>query len=292
MEERDYKNQRTGLIIVSVLLFLALVGIVILLIRNGNIRDEAEQAQTQVALTNTQLQERTAELQARDTTIQTLRTETAELETKLNEELEARSNRIARANRRADMNEQEADSLRIRTDTLEQEVQAWQESYEKVTRELETARGQIATLQQLEETVADSISEIRDLKAYNIYPLTKWNRWLWADRFNVDKAKRVDEIHVAMEVGGNVFSPLGERDVYLVIRDPQGEIVSPGDQEFINQETGSPMAYTAQSQIDFALEPVPVNFVIEEVEDLEPGVYQLEVYIDGRLARSSTMQLE
>lgn len=292
MDEQSYKNQRTGLIVVSILLFLSLVGNVILLIRNGNIRDEREQALTQVGVTTSQLEERTAELQTMENTIQTLRSERAELETKLNEELESRSRRIRRANNRADRLEQNLDSLQQVNNELDTMLQNVKNDYERVTQELQTARDQIATLQQLEETVADSISEIRDLQAYNITPLTKWNRWLCADRYNVDKARRVDEIHVDFEVGGNVFSPQGTREVYLVVRNPQGEIISPSEEQFNNQETGAPMSYTAKTEIDFALEPVPVDFVVEDIEDLEPGVYQLEVFIDGRMVRSSTLQLE
>jgi hypothetical protein len=54
--------------------------------------------------------------------------------------------------------------------------------------ELDLSRNLLEEGHEFQAALADSISAARPLRAYNINTLTKWDRWLCADRYNVDRA--------------------------------------------------------------------------------------------------------
>jgi DNA gyrase/topoisomerase IV subunit A len=292
MEERNIQNQRTGLIVVSALLALSLIGNVILLVRNSRLSNERDQALAQVEVTATQWEQQGRELQQLQDELQTLRTQRAELETDLTAELEDRDTRVAQLNRRIRTLEGNVQNLRQENENLHQALNNIEADYQTARNELEWTRTQLQDREATGEAMADSIARARPLRAYNIFPLTYWDRWIFADQYNVTRARRVDETHVSFEVAGTVFSPQGPRDVYLVMIDPEGQVMNNQGQVFEIQETGEQMAYTRQQQINFSDDPISVNFVVEHDQRLQPGDYQLQVYIDGRLSRTSTMTLE
>lgn len=291
MEDRDIKNQRTGLIVVSVLLILSVIGNVILLVRSNRLANEKDRALAQVEATTVQWQQQSEELKTMDSNLQQLRAERAELETELNAEIQRRDERLAQLNRNVAGMDRNRQGLIQENDSLQQLLTDLEANYQSTQNELEETRNQLKERRQVGEVQGDSISMARPLRAYNINTLTKWNRWLWADRYNVDRARRVDETYITFEVAGTIFSPQGTRVVTLVVKDPAGKVLMGNGQEFETHETGESMPYTRQKQIDFTSDPVTVDFVVDHEEKLESGDYQLEVYIDGRLARTSSMSL-
>lgn len=288
----DERNQRTALYVVSGLLVLAIIGVVILWVRNSRLAEQRDQALAQAGTTVTQLEQRDRDAQELQSTIQQLRSERAELETQLNEEIQQREQRLQQSQRRVAGMQGNLEDLREQNQDLQDQLLTMESNYQSALEELEQARGQLQTQETIGVAVSDSIAMARPLQVYNIFPLNKWNRWIFSDQYHVERARRVDETHIFFEVAGTVFSPQGEREVHFVMRDPYGEVINREGQEFDNQEIGAPEAYTRQTTVNFTTEPIPVSFIIEHQERLEPGVYQLEVFIDGRLARTATMNLE
>ena len=292
MEDRKMRNQRTALIVVSILLILSVVGNVVLMFRSSRLADERDVARGEVTISKQRIAELTAETQAQQATIQALRTEKAELEAQLTAELEGRDARVAQLTRQVASLTRQVRNLEEEVENREDLVRTLQADNVELHEELELARSMLEEGHELQAALADSISAARPLRAYHINTLTKWDRWLCPDRYNVDRARRVDETHITFEVAGTVFSPEGNREVHLVMLTPEGEVINQPGQTFTNRETGEQQPYTQMRTINYAREPERLSFTIAHDERLASGVYQMQVFIDGRLARRGTMRLE
>jgi hypothetical protein len=286
------RNQRTALIVVSILLILSVVGNVVLMFRSSRLADERDVARGEVTVGTQRIAELTAETQAQEATIQTLRREKAELETQLTAELEGRDARVAQLSRQVSSLTRETTALREEVANRDELLLTLQAENVELKDELDLSRNLLEEGHEFQAALADSISAARPLRAYNINTLTKWDRWLCADRYNVDRARRVDETQVTFEVAGTVFSREGAREVHLVMVTPEGEVINQPGQTFTNRETGEQEAYTQMRTINYAREPERISFTVQHDERLAPGVYQMQVFIDGRLARMGTMRLE
>ena len=141
-------------------------------------------------------------------------------------------------------------------------------------------RDRINLLEDEISALKESIEQSRGLNAYNIVPITKWDRWICADRYNVDIARRVDQILVTLEIDGSPFSKPGKRSVYLNLIDPEGNLMYP-------QGDGFP--YTQKTEISYDGKYVPVEFTIDNPSRLYPGEYTIQVYIDKELVREIRM---
>lgn len=185
---------------------------------------------------------------------------------------------------------------------LQEQIEAFmemKEDYEKIHTQYTQLLGEYEYLDHKHNKVrkaysnlADSIEKSRQLQVFHISPMTKWERWLWADRYHIDRASRVDQTTIRFEVAGNLFVPHGSRTIYLSMIDPQGSIMYPTGDTFVEKETNEPVSFTAKQEAIFTGAPVPMRFTVQHPDRLTPGEYMIQVYIDGALVRSEPMTLQ
>jgi hypothetical protein len=207
------------------------------------------------------------------------------------EEIRSRDARISGLSARA----AEVTRLRQQIDEfklMQTDYEMLQEQHTGLVAEHEVLNDQFNVLSDQFTMLQDSVNVSRGLHVYNISPLTKWERWLWADRYNVSRARRVDETYVSFEVGGTPFTRPGNRTIYLNMLDPQGIIMYPGAETFRITATGEEVPFTLKKDVNYTGEYIPVNFSINHPERLAPGTYSIRVYIDGEFLRSKEIVFE
>ena len=166
---------------------------------------------------------------------------------------------------------------------VEVEHEKLQNRYDKLLAETLRKKDNIKELSEQLKNLQDSINKSRFILAYNINPLTKWNRWLCADRYNVSIARRVNETYITFEIAGTPFTKQGKRVVYMRMLDPSGNLINPLGEEF---------KYTGMQEINYTGGYIPLNFLVEHPQKLVSGTYTIQIYIDKELVRESEIDLE
>jgi hypothetical protein len=274
------KAMRTGLITLGVLFLIALALMFIFLFRGGRLKRERQSLSHDRQIL---LDENLKVVEQRDLS----RQEAAELRAQMEQ---------AQSNYETELQNREAQIARLRARTHDiAELRQQIDEYEQLQRDYEELNNQHAQLlrdhEQLEaqstelsgeyRQVRQLINEARPLRVHNINTLTRWDRWLWADRYNVSRARRVDETQINFEISGSPFTDSGNRNVYVNMLDPEGNIM---------YSNGEDHHYTQMTEVEFTGDPIPVEFAIDHPERLDPGIYEIQVYIDDRLARTEKLE--
>ncbi len=296
MEERTQNPQRPGsamktwLIILGILLILALGTMIFYMVRGGNLKKEISNLEEQQTTLQEEKQQVVSERDELQQNVSDLESEMDKMKKEHKEKTKSQ--------------EEEIHALRIQVNgmsDLREKIEAYKEmesDYKDLQKEYEELVSARDSLENVNSDLAEKLATLRDsvemsggLKAYHISPLTKWERWLWADRYNVSRADRVDETTISFEIGGNIFTEGGTRTVYLNMIGPSGNVMYPSDETFELKQSGEEIPYTRKKEIEYTGEDIPVNFTVEHEESLQSGVYQIKVYIDGELKKASSLEL-
>lgn len=294
-EEKDQNRQKglqTWLIVVSAILLLSIIGNIIYMTRSGRLSNEKKELVTEKAALQTENVVLSETVEVKDSIIEEHK-EKLEL---LAEEHEAmvreKDARIAQLSRRATAAAKELEEQKEVNDELTGEMEALEHKIEELTNEIYLKKQEMDALAAAYELLQEQAREAEPLNVYNICVLTKWDRWLCADRYNVSRARRVDHTSIRFEVAGTTFSETGTKDIHLLLYNPDDELMYASPQVFTIAETGEESAYTQMREIEYDHEPVALEFDIIHPERLQTGSYKVEVYVDGTLSRTKEMLLE
>lgn len=289
---------KIGLIVVAALLLLSLIGNIIYMSRTGRLNDAKEDLKVQVENLQNQVAELGGIVESRDGVIEDLQKRlerTAEEHKALVQEKDVR---IAQLSRRAQANANDLKAQMEENELLSKAKEALRDEMEALSDALAQAVEERDALALAYEQLREQAGQAERMMAYNVFMLTKWDRWLFADRYNVSEARRVDQIFIHFEVDGSLFTEAGNKEVHLLLYDPRGELLFPSPSQFTMVETHDSDAalsqshYTIATQIDYRHKPVAVNFHIDHSERLSPGTYLAEIYIDGVLVRTHEKELK
>ncbi len=290
-QNKSNKPLRIGLIVLAVLLLLSLIFMIISMVRSGQLEAENESLESDKQILMEEYQNmKTQRDESREETAE-IKSQMERMRSDFEEELRSRNAQIAGLRARA----HEVIELRKQVEEfklMQVDFERLQEVHDSLLLDYEKLDDQYKVLTDQMQALQDSVDAVRGLSAYNIYPLTKWERWLWADRYNVSRARRVDQTDITFEIAGTPFAVTGTRTVYLNMLNPQGQVMYPSADTFIKTDTGEAIPYTQKQEIDFSGENVPVRFKVEHPENLEPGTYSIEVFVDGNLIRTKEINLE
>ncbi len=289
--DRQSNTQRIAIIILALLLLVSIIGNVIYMGRSSRLGDEKQQLlteRTQLQQLNSQLNET---IDARDADIQQLNTQISEMEEQHAATIADKDARIASLNRRANTRASELEAEQTAHKELKEQHQELTELFETLNKEYQDLHQEFTMLQQTHNQLLAKSQEAEGLNVYNICTLTKWERWICADRYNVTQARRVNTTFIGFEVDGSIFATAGNKNIHLIMYDPTGNVMYP-EQDIFDAEDGSQMSYTMMQQINYNHAPVGVEFTVIHPERLDPGSYQIEIYVDGKLSRSSEILLD
>ncbi len=295
------KNLQIGLIVVAAVLLLSIIGNIIYMTRAGRLADEKEQIVGENEVLQTEKTVLNEAIEVKDGIIEE-RNEKLELLAEEHEALEAliaeKDARIAQLHRRASASADDLEEQKELNKELNDKKEAFEQQIEELTDALYALEQEMDALAAAYERLEAKGEEAARMNAYNINVLTKWDRWLCADRYNVSRARRVDETLIGFEVDGSVFTDAGSKTIHMLMYDPHDNLMYPSDETFqaLDGEVGevlrSEAAYTEMREIEYAHEPVMLEFTILHKDRLQQGIYRVEVYIDGRLTRTKVVSLD
>ncbi len=293
MEKERPKNDtmKAISIVLGILLLLGLAGMTFYILRSGRLTEEKATLRSENQVLQANYQQVTAEKEQVEQKISDLREEKEQMQSGYEEQLRNRDVQVSGLRART----AEIVVLQSRIEELEQmlaDYENLQELHTALLVQNEELEGQIEILSERFQMLQDSVEASPGLRVYNIRALTRWDRWLWADRYNVSRARRVDETVVTFEIGGDHFTTPGNRTIYLNLVDPLGIIMYPSAETFVVNESGEPIPYTQMQEVNYTNDPIALEFSVQHPERLNPGTYRIMVYIDGELKRTREIVFE
>ncbi len=293
-EERKQRqgNLHIWLIVIAVVLLLSIIGNIIYMIRSGRMADENEMLATEVQSLQNENLILSETIEIKDGVIEEHQEALETLTEEHEEMIREKDSRIAYFSRRASASADELEEQKELNNDLGIRIEELEDMHQQVLAELNDLKEEKDALSNAYEQLTARAAEAEAMKVYNIFVLTKWDRFICADRYNVSRARRVDHTFVSFELDGTIFTPEGSKDVHVLLLNPVGEVMYPSAGTFTIEGTEEESAYTLARQIGYAHEPVHLEFDIEHEERLPAGSYTLEIYIDGVYARSKEFTLE
>lgn len=292
------KGLQIGLIVVAVILLLSIIGNIFYISRSGRLSDEKQQLKTEKEALQDEKKMLNETITVKDGVIEDKQNQLDALLEEHENMIREKDARIAQLSRRAAANANDLKAEQERNAKLKAEKDELDVKIEELTNEIYLLKQEMDALASAYEQLQEKAKQAEELKVYNVCALTKWDRWLCADRYNVSRARRVDFTFVSFEVDGTVFTEAGTKNIHLLLLNPQGELMYPSAGQFtVVEEAGGGVQlqdqpYTLMKQINFAHKPVAVAFELEHPERLSPGTYTANIYIDGRLSRTKEMILD
>lgn len=106
------------------------------------------------------------------------------------------------------------------------------------------------------------------------------------------RAERVKTIRTCVNVKENFMAQKGTRDIYVRLSLPDGTILLQSSEDLFNYG-GEMIAYSATRQFDFTGDQSQVCVFYKHTgEELKPGVYKVDVFIEGNRLSSASFELK
>ncbi|MFN5760949.1 MAG: hypothetical protein ACK43L_08535 [Sphingobacteriales bacterium] len=108
-------------------------------------------------------------------------------------------------------------------------------------------------------------------------------------------AKRADKLRISFELDENRVAPSGEKDIFVLVYDPAGTLISePGlnSGSFTTRQSGEKQ-YTNRILVNYEQgKSKNINFDLRQTEKYQPGNYKVEVFHNGFKIGESTVSLK
>ncbi len=286
------RNQRIGIIVLAVLLAVAIVGNIIYMNRSGKLSDEKDALITERTNLQQNINALNESLALKDEIIEEGKENIARLNEEHAEIVAEKDARIMNLGRRVTRSSNELAEVREENVLLHSEKEELQVQQEILNDEIFLLKQELDALASDHEQLLERVEKSKVLNVYNMCVMTKWERLICADRYNITKARRVDHTFINFEIDGSYFMEAGESLVHLVILDPQGRVLYAQPEYYQIEETGEIIEYTKMQRINYENQPVQVEFNIIHPERLEAGTYQIMAYVDGKLSRTEEIILD
>ncbi len=99
-----------------------------------------------------------------------------------------------------------------------------------------------------------------------------------------EKAKKVDKLRVSFDLDENMISPSGNKEVFIIIKGPDNNIISEqamGSGSFYTRE-GEQKTFTQKLDVNYTKnQRQTVSFDWKQEKNFETGIYTIEVYNNG-----------
>lgn len=286
------KTQQTVIIVLAAILLLSIIGNIIYMTRSSRLADEKEQVTSERESLQHENRVLNETIEVKEATIEEQTQELEELTEKHDSLMTEKDAVIARLNRQANATASDLEAQEELNAELNAQINELEMDKAAVRDELHETRQELEALQGRYQQLTEKTEQEEKLRVYNMCVMTKWDRWLLSDRYNISKARRVDHTAIHFEVDGSVFTETGHKEIFLVLTDPDRNIMYEGTEQFTIHETGEESGYTAMEEIEYTNEPVLVEFNVMHPESLDAGVYKANIYVEGELSRSKEIILE
>jgi myosin heavy subunit len=108
-------------------------------------------------------------------------------------------------------------------------------------------------------------------------------------------AKRADKLRISFQLDENLIAPSGVKDLYILVTDPAGKLVSEqglNSGSFTTRKDGEKQ-FTNKVSVNYEQGAVkPVSFDLKQTDKYQPGNYKVEVYHNGFKIGENTVVLK
>jgi len=105
------------------------------------------------------------------------------------------------------------------------------------------------------------------------------------------KAKRSNKIRTCFTLLENPIAKGGSRTLYMVVKDPSGQILASGNESMFTSTDGQSMVYSAKKDVDYENKAVDICMYFGK-DNMPKGRYSVDVYCDGYAIGSTTCELK
>ena len=119
----------------------------------------------------------------------------------------------------------------------------------------------------------------------------KKNAWQGGDKKGKDNKslKKAKALRVSFSITRNVTADNGNRDIYVRITTPTGEVLSGGGSfAYENRQ----LAATMKKTVEYTGQETPVSMVKTDVGILIAGTYHVSIFADGNMIGSRNITFE
>ena len=172
----------------------------------------------------------------------------------------------------------------LQIDSLNQLNAELMDENNRVRSELEESNLQNQELASNNMTLSEKVAIASQLNATNvsITPLNKKGK-------NNKRLKGARALNVAFTISRNVTAANGERELYVRITTPQGEVLNGGGS--FNYENRQ-MTYSIKKAVEYDGEETPVSMIWPVNETLSGGTYNVSIFADGNMIGSKNIMFE
>lgn len=176
----------------------------------------------------------------------------------------------------------ESDELRIQNEVLKRENEALANQVERKSDELKSLKDDNIDLK-------SKVSSAASIKVSNI-SVNGVEIKRSGDYEFQSKAKRVDKLQIKFSIADNVLAKEGNRDVYVRIVDPQGNLIASSSNIFY-VHGGNKLQYTFKETIDFTNKGEEYEFLWSDGK-FKKGAYTVLLYADEAIMGRSSIVLK
>ena len=106
---------------------------------------------------------------------------------------------------------------------------------------------------------------------------------------NVTRASRASKFRTDLTLTANELTIPGKRNIYVRIVGPDGAVLS-GGADCIMEFEGDVISYSAEREVDYDNKDLDVSIFFNH-NDIIPGVYKVEIYMDGYMIGEAELAL-
>lgn len=172
----------------------------------------------------------------------------------------------------------------LQIDSLNQLNAELMDENNRVRSELEESNQQNQELVSNNMTLSEKVAIASQLNATNM-TLTPMNKRGKDNK----KMKGAKALNVSFAISRNVTASNGEREVFVRITTPQGEVLNGGGSfAYENKQ----MTYSMKRMIEYSGEETPVTLIWPVNETLTGGTYNVSIFVDGNMIGSKNFMFD
>jgi hypothetical protein len=173
---------------------------------------------------------------------------------------------------------------------LESEIASVKQLLINLSEENDSLQTAITQLQTSEAEQQQMYRRAAGLQAHSIRAET-WRCKAANRRRPTTRAAQVDYLTVRCEIAENLFATPGPRQIFLLITDPSGAVLTRDPAENRASFYGNEQLYTVSSRMDYQNKPQTLHFTWNHPMPYKPGEYTIEIFADDRLIGQSGLLL-
>jgi peptidoglycan hydrolase CwlO-like protein len=184
----------------------------------------------------------------------------------------------------------EYNELLEKFNSISAEVAGLKSSNERLNADLTQTKAKVEELSSTNKTLQEKVDLASALKVGNTKAFgtqVKKN----GKESATDKAKKANKLECYFKIVENLITEPGDKDVYLVLKDPAGKTLSESNSNSF-EYMGTEMGYTQKKTIYYSNKAMDMKMEFRGKSTFMKGTYKAEIYIDGMLADKATFELK